>query len=121
MFIIWIDLVLRKSSFALSEHHQKLNRLGGVIVNVVASRQKVMGSIHAQVKPKTLKLVFSASPLSMQHLRVRAKTGRPIVRIMCLGKLSLLSNTMGATSGAGVCYHSRAPELTLVFIGFVLL
>ena len=33
----------------------------------------------------------------------------------------VLSNTMGAISGAGVAYPSRAPELTLVFVGFVLL
>ena len=29
------------------------------------------------VKPKTLKLVFAASPLTTQHLGVRAKTGGP--------------------------------------------
>ena len=33
----------------------------------------------------------------------------------------LLSNTTGATSGAGVAYPSGEHELTLVFVGFVLL
>ena len=43
-----------------------------------------------RVKLKTLKLVFADSPLSKQHLRVRAKTSRPRdrVRIMCLGKVA---------------------------------
>ena len=30
---------------------------------------------------------FAASPLSTQHNVVRARTGRPRVRIMCLGKV----------------------------------
>ena len=34
---------------------------------------------------------------------------------------SIICNTTGATSGAGVAYPSGAPELTLVFLGFVLL
>ena len=34
--------------------------------------------------------------------------------------LWLLSNTTSATRGAGDAYPSRAPELTLVFVGFVL-
>ena len=32
-----------------------------------------------------------------------------------------MSKTTGAPSGAGVAYHSGTPELTLVFVGFVLL
>ena len=32
-----------------------------------------------------------------------------------------LSNTTDAISGAGVAYPFGAPELTLVFVGFVLL
>ena len=39
---------------------------------------------------KDIKLVFSASPLSTQHLGVREKTGQPRIRIMCLGKLACL-------------------------------
>ena len=37
-------------------------------------------------QPKTLKLVFAASPLSTKHLGDRAKTGRPRVGIICLDK-----------------------------------
>ena len=40
--------------------------------------------------PKTLKLVFAASPLHTQYLGVRAKTGRPRVRTMCLSKVACL-------------------------------
>ena len=43
-----------------------------------------------RVKPNTLKLVLAASPLSTQHLGVRAKTDRPKVRIKCLGKVACL-------------------------------
>ena len=50
---------------------------------------KVMDLILGMVKPKALKLVFAASLLSMQHL-VRSKTGRPSVKIMCLGKVAYL-------------------------------
>ena len=35
-----------------------------------------MGSSPDRVKPKTIKLVFVASPLSTQHYEERPKTGR---------------------------------------------
>ena len=38
---------------------------------------------------------------------------------MTIHRLWLLSNTTGATSEAGVAFPSAAPELTLVFVGFV--
>ena len=41
-----------------------------------------------QVKPKALELVFATSPLITQHLGVRARTGRPKVIIVCLGKVA---------------------------------
>ena len=40
---------------------------------------------------KQLKLVFTASPLRMQHLEVRAKTGRSRVGIMCQSKVAYLT------------------------------
>ena len=43
------------------------------------------------------------------------------IPIVTKPRLWLLSNTTGATSGAGVANPSGAPELTLVFVGFVLL
>jgi len=45
----------------------KQNRIGGIMVNVVASSAVDRGSSPGQIKPKTIKLVFVASPLSMQH------------------------------------------------------
>ena len=53
--------------------------------------QKVIGLIPAQVKPKTLKLVyvFAAFPLHTAF-RVRAKTGWHRVKIICLGKVANL-------------------------------
>ena len=42
-----------------------------------------MGSSFDWVKPKTKKLVFVVSPLSMQNLGVRAKTGWLGIRIIC--------------------------------------
>jgi len=49
-----------------------------------------MGSGPDQVKPKTLKLIFVASPLSTQHLGVRAKTGWLVIRIMCPSRATCL-------------------------------
>ena len=41
-----------------------------------------MGFEPDQVKPKRIKLVFVASPLSMQHYGERAKTGWHGIRII---------------------------------------
>ena len=49
-----------------------------------------MGSSPGRIKPKTLKLVFIASPLSMQHRGERATTGRLGIRIMCLSGATCL-------------------------------
>ena len=43
---------------------------------------------------------FAASPLSMQHLRLRAKTGQLRARIMCLSKVAYLS--------VSCCFHTIA-------------
>ena len=42
-----------------------------------------MGSSPDRVKPTTVRLVFVASPLIMQHEGERAKTGWHGMRIMC--------------------------------------
>ena len=49
--------------------NQKNNRIGGVMVAVPASSVVGRGfeSSPGQIKPKTIKLVFVASPLSTQH------------------------------------------------------
>ena len=41
------------------------------------------GLSRGRVKSKTVKLVFAASPLSMQHYRVHANTGWLGIGIMC--------------------------------------
>jgi hypothetical protein len=46
---------------------QKVNHIGSVMVSVLASSAVDRGFDPDQVKPKTIKLVFVASPLSMQH------------------------------------------------------
>jgi hypothetical protein len=43
----------------------------------------LVGSSPGRVKLKTIKLVFVASPLSMQHQGERTKTGWLGIRIMC--------------------------------------
>jgi hypothetical protein len=45
----------------------KINRISGVMVNVLALSAVDRGFEPDRVKPKTIKLVFVASPLSMQH------------------------------------------------------
>jgi hypothetical protein len=50
-----------------------------------------MGSSPDRVKPKTIKLVFVASPLSTQHLGERANTGRLGIWIMCPSGATCLS------------------------------
>lgn len=45
------------------------------MVIMLVSSAVVRGLKYAWVKPKTIKLEFVASHLSMQHLRVRTKTG----------------------------------------------
>ena len=44
-----------------------LNRIGGVMVSVLASSAVDCGFEPDRVKPKTIKLVFVASPLSTQR------------------------------------------------------
>ena len=63
----------------------ELDLLSGVMVSMLALSAEGLYLIPSQVKPKTLKLLFAASLLNMQHLGVRGKTGWPRVRIMCFG------------------------------------
>ena len=45
----------------------KVNGVGGVMVSVIASSTVDRGFEPTRVRPKTIKLVFVASPLSTQH------------------------------------------------------
>ena len=47
--------------------YSELNRIGGVMISVLASSAVDRGFEPRSVKPKTMNLVFVASPLSMQH------------------------------------------------------
>ena len=60
--------------------------IDGVIVSVVASSVVYRGF----VKPKTIKLVYVASPQSTQHYGERAKTGLFKIRIMCPNEATCL-------------------------------
>jgi len=57
-----------------------------------------VGSNPGPVEPSTIQLVFVASPLSIQHEEVRAKTGWLGIRIMC---------TSGATCLTADCCFSE--------------
>ena len=67
--------------------------IGGVMVSVHASSvidRGFVGFSLGWVKPKTYTIGFVASPLSMQHKGVRAKTGWLGIRIMCPSRASCL-------------------------------
>ena len=53
------------------------------MVSVLVSRAVDRGFESLLVKPKTIKLVFVASPVSTQHWEERANTGWLRIRIMC--------------------------------------
>ena len=64
---------------------------GGVMVSVLASSAVDRRFEPRSGKPKTMKLVFVASPLSTQHKGERAKTGWLGIRKMCLNGATCLS------------------------------
>jgi len=59
------------------------NRISDIMANMLASSSVDLDSSPGLVKSYTLKLVFVASPLSMQYYGVRTKTGWLGIRIMC--------------------------------------
>ena len=59
-------------------HDSLLDHIGGVLASSTVDCWS-----PGQVKSKTIKLVFVASPLSMQPKGERAKTGWLRIRIMC--------------------------------------
>ena len=60
------------------------------MVSVLASNEVDRGFEPRRIKPKTLKLVCVASPLSMQPKGERATTDRLGIRIMCLSGATCL-------------------------------
>jgi hypothetical protein len=72
------------------------------MVSVIVSSAVDRGSSLGQVKPKTMQLIFVASPLSTQYWGEREKTGGLGIRIMC---------PSGATCLPRDCYFSPDPPL----------
>ena len=68
-----------------------MNCIIDIMVSVLISSAVDRGFKPGWVKPKTIKLVFVASPLSMQHKGERAKTVWLEIRIMCLTGTTCLS------------------------------
>ena len=67
-------------------HDSLLDHIGGVVASSTVDCWS-----PGQVKSKTIKLVFVASPLSMQPKGERAKTGWLRIRIMCQSGATCLS------------------------------
>ena len=61
----------------------KVNHVGGVMVSMLAASSVDGGFETRSSQTKDYKLVFVASPLSMQHSGERTKTGWLGIRIMC--------------------------------------
>ena len=83
--------------------------------------QRVFGLIPSRVKPKTLKLVFAASLLSTQQLGLRAETGSPQVRIMCLGTVACLPADFSSCGLAPYRYVSAICVVQLKYVNLGML
>ena len=60
------------------------------MVSVLASSAVDRGFEHRSGQPRTIQLVFVASPLSTQHYGERAKIGWLGIRIMCSNGVTFL-------------------------------
>ena len=78
--ITWIYLIFHNIRHSF-QFCCRLNRLSWLACS--SQVWQVMGSSPVRVKPKTIKLVFDTSLLSMQHLGRRANTGWHVIRIVC--------------------------------------
>ena len=68
------------------------------MVSVLASMAVDRGFESLLVKPKTIKLVFVASPVNTQHWGERANAGWVGIRIMCLNVTTCLSSIVISVS-----------------------
>ena len=68
-FIWKLNCVFNRYIFRtlLSNKSIPINVIGGVMVSLLASSSVDRGFEPGRVKPKTIKLIFVASPLSAQH------------------------------------------------------
>ena len=69
-------------SSQLTNHLRSANCIGSVMVSVLTCMVVDRGFESDRVKPKTMKLVFVESPLTMQHLGDRPKTRWLVIRII---------------------------------------
>jgi hypothetical protein len=84
------NIILNKGHFILcfgwqenvQENHHVI-MIDGVMVIMLTSSVVDHGVSPSQVKPKTIKLVFVVSLISMQHQWVRARTGWLRIIMMC--------------------------------------
>jgi hypothetical protein len=60
------------------------------MISMLASSAVDMSSCLGRVIPKTIKLTFVASPVSLQHLGIRSKTGWLGIRQMCQSEATCL-------------------------------
>ena len=67
------------------------NCICGIKIGVLASSAVDRGCEPQSVKPKSIKLIFVASPLTMRHSGERTKTGWLWIRIMCQSRATCLS------------------------------
>ena len=85
-FIKYVNKDLKHIEFDL----KLLSHLGCVMVSVLTLSTKGHWFNPWSGQIKDTRLVFVASLLSIQHLREGAKTGGPIFRIICQGKMACL-------------------------------
>ena len=69
MYLVDCDVFRAVSDILQSNMHSYrfFNRIGGLMVSVLASSAVDRGFEPGQVKPKTIKLVFVTFPLGTQH------------------------------------------------------
>ena len=107
--IWWVFIMLNERSFFQKE---LIHRKKGI--------QRYYMKIIDRYEISILQMTMDIFRLSW--IQIRSYSGCDQHRMwLYMHRLWLLSNTTGATSGAGVANPSGAPELTLVFVGFVLL
>jgi hypothetical protein len=91
-----LDIVVINYGRCLPEIY--LNSISGVMVSVLSSCAVDRGFETRRVKPKTIKLVFAAFPLSTQLYGVRTKIGWLRIRIMCPSGVTCLLRTVDSVS-----------------------
>ena len=93
-----LEVVLHQSLGENNPSQVDSDRLGGVMGCVIAWSAEDRGSDPRPGETKDIKIGICCFTLSAQHLGVRAKTGQPGVRIVCLGKWHVFLQTVAFVS-----------------------